>query len=105
MTGGTSVPNVSAWPTWRTSTAPARRSVRAAGAAWGAAAGACEALVKGVGDRFVDEQRGERRALLPCIHVRGAHHVRYDLVEIGVGVDDHAVLATHLGDDALDVGL
>ena len=29
----------------------------------------------------------------------------HDVVEVGVGVDDHAVLAAHLGDDALEVVL
>jgi hypothetical protein len=70
MTGGTSMPNVSAWPTRSTSTAPASRG----------------ALLAGVDERRLDDRRD-------------------DLVEVGVRIDDHAVLAAHLGDDALDVRL
>ena len=46
-----------------------------------------------------------RRALLPRVHEGGAHDRRHGLVEIGIGVDDRAVLPSHLRDHPLDVRL
>ena len=61
-----------------------------------------QALQQRVGDRLVDEHAGRRRALLAAVGERRLDDRRDGLVEVGVGVDDHAVLAAHLGDDALD---
>ena len=87
ITGGTSVAKSSAWPTRSTSTAPARRSSRASAT------------------RLVHEHARGRRALLPRVAEGRAHDAGHGLVEVGVGVDDHAVLAAHLGHDALHVAL
>ena len=62
-----------------------------------------EAFEQRVVDRLVDEHPRGRRALLPGVVERRLHEAGHDLVEVGVGVDDHAVLAAHLGDHALDV--
>ena len=75
----------SAWPTSSTSTAPARRSTSA------------------VVDGLVAEHARGRRALLAGVEEGGLHERGHDLVEVGVGVDDHAVLAAHLRDHALEV--
>ncbi len=67
--------------------------------------GAGDALEQRVGDRLVDEHARGRRALLAGVDERARHDRRHDVVEVGVGVDDHAVLAAHLGHDALEVAL
>ena len=64
-----------------------------------------QALEQLVGDRLVDEHPRGRRALLAGVGERRADDRRDRLVEVGVGVDDHAVLAAELGDDALEVAL
>jgi hypothetical protein len=79
MTGGTSTPKVSAWPTTSTSTEPAKRSEQR------------------VGDRLVDEDARGRRALLAGVDEGARDDRGHGVVEVGVGVDDHAVLAAHLG--------
>ena len=45
------------------------------------------------------------RALLARVHVGALHDRGHGVVEVGVGVDEHAVLAAHLGDHALEVAL
>ena len=54
---------------------------------------------------LVDEHAGGRRALLSRVDERRSHDRRDRLVEVRVGVDDHAVLAAHLRHHALDVAL
>ena len=56
-------------------------------------------------DRLVGEHPRGRRALLARVVERGLHERGHDVVEVGVGVHDHAVLAAHLGHDALQVPL
>ena len=85
MTGGTSLAKSSAGPTCSPATAPARRSTSTS----------CT--------RLVDEHARRRRALLPGVAERRLDDRRDGLVEVGVGVDDDAVLAAHLGDDALEL--
>ena len=53
--------------------------------------------------RLVAEHARGGRALLAGEQERGLDERGHDVVEVGVGVDDHAVLAAHLGDDALQV--
>ena len=67
--------------------------------------GAGEPLDQRVVDRLVAEHARGGGALLAGVDERGLHERGHDLVEIGVGVDDHAVLAAHLGDHALQVAL
>ena len=62
-----------------------------------------QALDQRVVDRLVAEHAGGGRALLAGVQERRLHERGDDLVEVGVGVDDHAVLAAHLGDHALEV--
>ena len=64
-----------------------------------------EPLDQRVVDRLVAEHAGGGGALLAGVDERGLHERGDDLVEVGVGVDDHAVLAAHLGDHALQVAL
>ena len=87
ITGGTSVPKSAAGPTLQR------------------ADGAGQALGQLVGDRGVDQRAGRGGALLAGERERGLQQRRDDVVEVGVGVDDDAVLAAHLGDDLLDVAL
>ncbi len=56
-------------------------------------------------DRLVREHARGRRALLARVVERGLHERGDDVVEVGVGVHDHAVLAAHLGHDTLQVPL
>lgn len=51
-----------------------------------------------------DEPR-EGGALLAAEPERRPEHDRHRLVEVGVGVDDHRVLAAHLRDDPLHMAL
>ena len=51
----------------------------------------------------MDERAGGGGALLARVDEGGGHQRGDDLVEVGVGVHDHAVLAAHLGDHALEV--
>ena len=67
--------------------------------------GAGEALDERVVDRLVAEHARGGRALLAGVGEGAGDERGDDLVEVGVGVDDHAVLAAHLGDDALEVVL
>ena len=60
--------------------------------------GAREPLEQRVGDRLVDEHARRGRALLAGVGERRVDDPRDDVVEVGVAVDDHAVLAAHLGD-------
>ena len=87
ITGGTSTPKRCAWSTSSASTAPCRRSssVSAIRSCTSSAAGG--------------------RALLAREAERGVGERGDGVVEVGVGVDDHAVLAAHLGHDALEVAL
>ena len=62
-----------------------------------------EALQQRVVDALVDERAGGGGALLAGVDERGGDQRGDDLVEVGVGVHDHAVLAAHLGDHALEV--
>ena len=87
ITGGTSVANSSAWPTSSTRIAPASRSSER------------------VRRRLVHEHPRGRGALLAGVAERRVHDLRHHLVEVGVGVHDHAVLAAHLGHDPLHVAL
>ena len=88
MTGGTSVPNV-------VGLADLQHLDRAR-----------EPLDERVGDRLVDEHARGGRALLAGVARTRERDERGDgLVEVGVGVDDDAVLAAHLGDHALEVAL
>jgi hypothetical protein len=64
-----------------------------------------QALEQGLGDRLVREHARGRRALLPGVDEGRVDHRGHDVVEVGVRVDDHAVLAAHLGDDALEMAL
>ena len=82
MTGGTSVPHASAGPTSRTPD------------------GAAEALEQRVGDRLVHEDPRRGRALLAGVVERALRDRGHRVVEVGVGVDDDAVLAAHLRHDA-----
>ena len=66
---------------------------------------AVQALEQRVGDPLVDERAGRRAALLAGKAERAVGERGDGVVEIGVGVDDHAVLAAHLGHDALEVAL
>ena len=54
-------------------------------------------------DRLVGEHARGGGALLAGVVERGLDQRGDDVVEVGVGVDDHAVLAAHLGHDALEV--
>ena len=56
-------------------------------------------------DRLVREHARRGRALLAREHERARDHRGHDVVEVGVGVDDHRVLAAHLGHHALEVTL
>ena len=67
--------------------------------------GAVQALDQRVGDPLVHERARRGRALLAGEAERGVGERGDDVVEVGVGVDDHAVLAAHLGHDALEVPL
>ena len=67
--------------------------------------GAGHPLDQLVGDRLVNEHARCRRAFLAGVDERRGDDRRHRLVEVGVGVDDHAVLAAELGDDALEVAL
>ena len=62
-----------------------------------------KALDERVVDRLVAEHARGGRALLAGEQERGLDERGHDVVEVGVGVHDHAVLAAHLGDDALEV--
>ena len=64
-----------------------------------------QALEQLLGDRLVDEHPRGRRALLAGVGEGRADDRRHGLVEVGVGVDDDAVLAAQLGDDRLEVAL
>ena len=64
-----------------------------------------EPLDQPVVDRLVREHARGRRALLARVVERGLHERGDDVVEVGVGVHDHAVLAAHLGHHALQVAL
>ena len=77
----------SAEPTKSVSSAPRKRASRA------------------VEDALVDQDPRCRGAFLSREGKRRIEHGGHHIVEVGVGVDDHAVLAAHLGDDALDVPL
>ena len=67
--------------------------------------GAVQALEQRVGDALVHEHAARRRALLAREAERRVGQRGDGVVEVGVGVDDHAVLAAHLGHDALEVAL
>ena len=67
--------------------------------------GAVQALDQRVRDPVVDERAGGGRALLAREAERAVDERGDDVVEVGVGVHDHAVLAAHLGHDALEVAL
>ena len=67
--------------------------------------GAVQALDQRVRDPVVDERAGGGRALLAREAERAVDQRGDDVVEVGVGVHDHAVLAAHLGHDALEVAL
>ena len=54
---------------------------------------------------LADEHARGRRALLAAVRERRGDDRGHRLVEVGVGGDDHAVLAAELGDDPLDVPL
>ena len=62
-----------------------------------------QALDQRVVDRLVAEHARGGRALLAGVDEGRLDERGHDLVEVGVGVDDHAVLAAHLGDHALEV--
>ena len=87
ITGGTSVAKRSAWPT---SSTPDR---------------ARQPLQERVRRRLVHEHARGRGALLAGVAERRVHDLRHDVVEVGVGVHDHAVLSAHLGHDPLHVAL
>ena len=87
ISGGTSVAKSSAWPTTSVSAAPASRSSSASAiASWASTRARRRALLAGVAEGRGDDRRDR-------------------VVEVGVGVDDDAVLAAHLGDHPLDVVL
>ena len=67
--------------------------------------GAVQALEQRVGDPLVHEHAARGRALLAREAERRVGERGDGVVEVGVGVDDHAVLAAHLGHDALEVAL
>ncbi len=62
-----------------------------------------QALDERVGDRLVDEDARGGRALLARRRRTRSARSRDGVVEVGVGVDDDAVLAAHLGNDALEL--
>src|SRR3954470_8950636 len=64
-----------------------------------------EAVDQRVVDRLVREHPRRGRALLAREHERAGDDRGHDLVEVGIGVDDHRVLAAHLRDHALEVTL
>ena len=66
---------------------------------------AVQALEQAVGDPLVHERAARGAALLAREAERRVGERGDGVVEVGVGVDDHAVLAAHLGDDALEVAL
>jgi hypothetical protein len=65
--------------------------------------GARQALEQLVGDRLVDQDAGGCRALLARVVEGRADDGGDRVVEVGVAVDDHAVLAAHLDDGALEL--
>ena len=67
--------------------------------------GAVQALDQRVLHSVVDERAGGGRALLAREAERAVDEGGDDVVEVGVGVHDHAVLAAHLGHHALEVAL
>ncbi len=67
--------------------------------------GSGEPLDELLGDRLVDQHPRGCRALLARVAEGGGDDRGDRVVEVGVGVDDHAVLAAHLGDHPLDVAL
>ena len=64
-----------------------------------------EPLDQPVVDRLVGQHPRGRRALLARVVERRLHQRGHHVVEIGVGVHDHAVLPAHLGHDTLQVPL
>ena len=87
ITGGTSTPKRCAWSTSSASTAPCRRSSSVS------AIRSCTST-RLAAEHFWPAKPNAR------VGERGD-----GVVEVGVGVDDHAVLAAHLGHDALEVAL
>ena len=69
-----------------------------------AARGGDEAVAQRLEDRLRDEDPRGRGALLVSVAERRGHHRLDDLVGVGVGEDEHRVLPTQLGDEALDLG-
>ena len=65
--------------------------------------GARKALEQRVGDRLVDEHARGGGALLARVDERRGDERRHRVVEVGVRVDDDAVLAAHLRNDPLEV--
>ena len=65
--------------------------------------GAGDAFEQRVGDGLVDEHARGGRALLAGVDEGARDDGGDGVVEVGVGVDDDAVLAAHLGHDALEV--